>query len=171
MKVSPIHIPGILVVEPHIFGDERGTFSQTFDKDTFNIDFIIEAQSISRAGVIRGLHFQEEPFAQSKLVRVSSGKIIDVVVDLRNGSPTYGDHFKIELSSKNGRQLFIPKGFAHGFLALTDLAVVQYKFDVPYNANAQAGIVWNDPDIGIDWGITKPIISDKDKNLPFWRYI
>ena len=165
--------PGLLIFEPLVFEDERGFFFESYNEQVFfrnNITakFIQDNQSYSCYGVIRGLHYQLEPHAQSKLVRVSQGSILDVVVDMRKGSPAYGRSFSIELSADNKKQLFIPKGFAHGFSVLSDEAGVIYKCDSFYNKESEAGIIYNDPVLNIDWRVpdSKAIISSKDLQLP-----
>jgi dTDP-4-dehydrorhamnose 3,5-epimerase len=167
-------LPGILIFEPTVFEDSRGYFYESYNEKVFqsagiNLCFVQDNQSSSSYGVIRGLHYQLPPNAQSKLVRALYGTILDVAVDIRKGSPTYGKVFSIELSAQNKKQLFIPKGFAHGFSVLSEKAEVLYKCDAFYNKESDAGICYNDPDLDIDWGIPKDksIISDKDKLLPF----
>jgi len=162
-------IPGLLVFEPRVFEDSRGYFfesynAQAFEKQGLNIHFVQDNQSRSSYGVIRGLHFQSPPHAQSKLVRAIAGKILDVAVDIRVGSPTYGKCFAIELSAENKKQLFIPKGFAHGFSVLSEIAEVLYKCDGFYCKDAEGGIIYNDRQLNIDWQIPadKAIVSDKD---------
>jgi dTDP-4-dehydrorhamnose 3,5-epimerase len=166
-------IPGVLIVEPKVFEDSRGYFFEsynelTFQKEGIHIRFVQDNQSSSAYGVIRGLHYQQAPYAQTKLVRVIYGAILDVAVDIRKGSPTYGHKVCLELSAANKRQLLIPKGFAHGFSVLSDVAEVMYKCDALYNKESDAGIIYNDPVLNIDWQIPaeEAIISDKDKVLP-----
>ena len=166
-------IPGLLVFEPNVFEDSRGYFFESYNENTFRAEgidarWVQDNQSSSTYGVIRGLHYQLPPFAQSKLVRVLRGKILDVVVDIRKGSPTYGKVFAQKLSAKNKKQLFIPAGFAHGFSVLSKKAEVLYKCDGFYNKEAEGGIIYNDPALAIDWGIpgADAIVSDKDKLLP-----
>ncbi len=165
--------PGLLVFEPAVFEDSRGYFFEAYNEKIFqqqglNIRWVQDNQSSSGYGVIRGLHYQLPPFAQTKLVRVLRGKILDVAVDIRKGSPTFGTHYTKVLSAKNKRQLLIPKGFAHGFSVLSRSAEVLYKCDEWYNKQSEAGILYNDPDLQIDWRISEEdrIISDKDKALP-----
>ncbi len=164
---------GLLVFEPNVFEDSRGYFFEAYNEKQFqqegiDIRWIQDNQSSSTYGVIRGLHYQLPPFDQTKLVRVLRGKILDVVVDIRKGSPTFGKSFSKVLSAKNKRQLFIPKGFAHGFSVLSEKAEVLYKCDGFYNKESEGGIIYNDPALEIDWRITaeEAIISDKDKVLP-----
>lgn len=166
-------IPGLLVFEPNVFEDSRGYFFESYNEKTFraegiDIRWVQDNQSSSSYGVIRGLHYQLPPFAQSKLVRVLKGKILDVVVDIRKGSPTFGKVFVQKLSAKNKKQLFIPAGFAHGFSVLSKEAEVLYKCDNFYNKEAEAGILYNDPALAIDWGVVEKdaIVSEKDQILP-----
>ena len=151
-----------------MFKDERGFFYESYNKNNLDIDivFVQDNESKSYKGVIRGLHFQAPPFEQTKLVRCISGNILDVAVDLRTNSKTYGKSFSIELSSENNKQLFVPKGFAHGFQVLSETAIVNYKVDNFYNPKSDSGIIWNDKDLSIDWNLDlKPILSDKDLKL------
>ncbi|HMW94451.1 MAG TPA: dTDP-4-dehydrorhamnose 3,5-epimerase, partial [Chitinophagales bacterium] len=172
MKVSPTNIPDLLIIEPAIFEDERGFFYESYNQQKFlenglNFDFVQDNHSKSTFGVLRGLHFQTGIHAQTKLVRVIQGCVIDVAVDLRIGSPTYLQSFSIELSAENKKQLLIPKGFAHGFLVITENCEFIYKCDALYNKEADAGVYFNDPSLNIDWGnieATNYIISEKDKN-------
>ncbi|HNM66495.1 MAG TPA: dTDP-4-dehydrorhamnose 3,5-epimerase [Chitinophagales bacterium] len=174
MKVSPTNIPDLLIIEPAIFEDERGFFYESYNQQKFlenglNFDFVQDNHSKSTFGVLRGLHFQTGIHAQTKLVRVIQGCVIDVAVDLRIGSPTYLQSFSIELSAENKKQLLIPKGFAHGFLVITENCEFIYKCDALYNKEADGGIYFNDASLDIDWGnidLDNLIISDKDKNLP-----
>lgn len=173
MPFTATDIPGLLVFEPKVFEDSRGCFFESYNEDIFRkegIDFrwVQDNQSTSMFGVIRGLHYQLPPFAQAKLVRVLKGKILDVAVDIRKGSPTYGQSFSIKLSAKNKKQLFIPAGLAHGFSVLSKKAEVLYKCDRFYNKESEAGIIYNDPDLNIDWEIPAEdaIISEKDMFLP-----
>jgi dTDP-4-dehydrorhamnose 3,5-epimerase len=174
----PFHktdIPGLLVFEPKVFEDSRGYFFESYNENIFreqgiDLRFVQDNQSSSGYGVIRGLHYQLEPYGQSKLIRVFNGTILDVVLDLRQGSPTVGKTFSIKLSGENRRQLFIPSGFAHGFSVLTEKAEVLYKCDKFYNKDSECGILYNDPALKIDWQIpaSDAIISDKDKVLPLF---
>lgn len=173
MPFQETHISGLLVFEPKVFEDNRGYFFEAYNDHIFSeagikMKFVQDNQSKSGYGVIRGLHYQMNPFAQTKLVRVLDGKILDVAVDIRKNSPTYGKHFSIELSAENKKQLFIPAGFAHGFSVLSETAIVLYKCDAFYNKESEGGIFYNDPALGIDWQIPagKEIISDKDRLLP-----
>ena len=175
MNVIKTDIEGVVIIEPELFGDSRGYFMESYSQSKFDgvvapIRFVQDNRSHSRYGVVRGLHYQKEPYAQSKLVSCVVGKVLDVAVDIREGSPTYGKYVAVELSAENKRQLFIPKGFAHGFAVLSDEALFEYKCDEFYHPEAEAGIAWNDPNIGIDWRLPKEdiILSKKDseyKNL------
>ncbi len=177
MKATKTDLEGCFICQPKIFEDERGNFSETFNQEAFrketgvDVLFVQDNQSISKKNVLRGFHFQVGAYAQAKLIRVVKGKIIDVCVDLREDSSTYLKHFKIELSATNAKQLFIPKGFAHGFLALEDNTIVSYKCDNFYNKQFEKGIKYNDPILGVDWQIDHDqlIISEKDQNLPFFE--
>ena len=174
MKISRTFIEDLIIIEPQLFEDDRGFFYESYNKNNLdkvvNVIFIQENESKSYKGVIRGLHFQVPPFEQTKLVRCVSGKILDVVVDLRKKSKTYGKSFSIELSSENKKQLFVPKGFAHGFQVLSEEAIVDYKVDEYYNPDSDSGIIWNDKDLSIDWSLDlKPILSDKDLKLELFK--
>lgn len=173
MPFEKTGIPGLLVFTPQVFEDSRGYFFESYNENTFRKDgidtrWVQDNQSSSDYGVIRGLHYQLPPFPQSKLVRVLKGKILDVVVDIRKGSPTYGEVYVERLSATNKKQLFIPAGFAHGFSVLSKKAEVLYKCDGFYNKESEAGILYNDPALNIDWGIPEEdsIVSEKDKILP-----
>ncbi len=168
MKVLTTPISNLLVIQPNVFEDERGYFFESYSKELFkkngiNVDFLQDNQSLSQAGVLRGLHFQNPPYAQGKLVRVIKGAILDVAVDIRKKSPTYGKHFAIDLNEKNKTMLWIPEGFAHGFLTLEDNTVFSYKCTNYYNKASEDCILWNDKTIGIDWKVENPILSEKDK--------
>ena len=168
MKINKTFIEDLLIIEPQLFKDERGFFYESYNKNNLdiNIVFVQDNESKSYKGVIRGLHFQAPPFEQTKLVRCVSGNILDVAVDLRTNSKTYGKSFSIELSSENNKQLFVPKGFAHGFQVLSETAIVNYKVDNFYNPKSDSGIIWNDKDLSIDWNLDlKPILSKKDLKL------
>jgi len=174
MKISKTFIKDLLVIEPQLFKDERGFFYESYNKKKLDknikIVFVQDNESKSIKGVIRGLHFQAPPFEQTKLVRCVSGNILDVAVDLRTNSKTYGKSFSIELSSINNKQLFIPKGFAHGFQVLSKKAIVNYKIDKHYNSDSDSGIIWNDKDLSIDWNLdVKPILSNKDLKLDLFK--
>lgn len=174
MKIIETEIQGLFIIEPDVYGDSRGYFFESFSKKRFeeqtgiNVDFVQDNESRSTYGVVRGLHFQRPPYAQAKLVRVVSGRVLDVAVDLREGSPTYGKHVAVELSGENHRQVFIPKGFAHGFSVLSEEAVFQYKCDDYYAPETEGAVAWDDPDIAIDWRIPADdmILSEKDKKNP-----
>lgn len=172
MKFTETGIPGLIIIEPNVFEDQRGYFLESYNQKEFEsiigkIDFVQDNESKSTYGVLRGLHFQNPPFTQAKLVRCILGKILDVAVDLRKGSPTFGKHFTIELTSEDKRQLFMPKGFAHGFTVISEEAVFSYKVDNFYSPTHDSGIAWNDPQFGIDWKVpfNEIILSDKDKGL------
>lgn len=176
MKVIRTDIPDVVIVEPKVFGDHRGYFFESFSERDFaeqvrEVKFVQDNESRSCYGVVRGLHFQLPPHAQSKLVRVVSGRVLDVAVDIRRGSPTFGRHVAVELSAENHRQLFIPRGFAHGFAVLSDEAVFQYKCDSYYAPQSEAAIAWDDPAIGIDWGIPadRILLSEKDRRSPLLK--
>lgn len=166
-------IPGLLVFEPAVFEDPRGYFFESYNEKLFadagiQIKFVQDNQARSVYGVIRGLHYQMAPNAQTKLVRVLSGSILDVAVDLRQGSPTYGKVFSVELTAENKKQLLVPKGFAHGYSVLSDTAEVMYKCDAFYNKASEGGVIYNDPGLNIDWGVPteNAIVADKDKLYP-----
>ena len=170
MKITTTAIEGVVILEPKVFGDERGYFFESFSQREFEekvckTTFVQDNESSSRYGVLRGLHFQKPPHAQAKLVRVVKGKVLDIAVDIRKGSPTFGHHVSIELSGENKRQLFIPRGFAHGFAVLSEEVVFQYKCDRYYVPHSEGGILWNDPALGIDWKLPEEdvILSEKDK--------
>lgn len=176
MPFTETTIPGLLIFEPDVFEDDRGYFFESYNEARFNrqgifVQWVQDNQSSSQGGVIRGLHYQLPPFAQTKLVRVLKGKILDVAVDIRKGSPSYGQSFSIVLSGKNKKQLLIPKGFAHGFSVLSDKAEVLYKCDIAYNKESEAGIIYNDKELNIDWGVPDDmiIVSEKDKLLPSFK--
>lgn len=173
MKVIRTDIEDVVIIEPKVFGDHRGYFFESFSAKDFNaqvrdVKFVQDNESKSCFGVLRGLHFQKPPHAQSKLVRVVKGAVLDVAVDIRKGSPTFGKHVAVELTEDNHRQLFIPRGFAHGFVVLTDEVVFQYKCDNFYSPESEGAIAWDDPDLGIDWMVPseKVILSAKDTSHP-----
>tara|TARA_B100000795_G_C22781918_1_gene432751 strand:- start:974 stop:1528 length:555 start_codon:yes stop_codon:yes gene_type:complete len=175
MNFIKTNIEGIVIIEPRVFGDERGYFLESYNKKKFKdaigkVSFVQDNESKSSKGVLRGLHFQKPPFSQAKLVRCIEGRVLDVTVDIREGSPTYGKHFAIELSAENKRQLFIPRGFAHGFLVLSNMAIFAYKVDNIYAPDCDAGIRWNDEELDIQWGLEESdvLISEKDSELPFF---
>lgn len=173
MEVIHTAINGVVIIEPRIFGDNRGYFFESFSQREFEekvcrTTFVQDNESKSIAGVVRGLHFQKPPFSQSKLVRVVRGAVLDVAVDIRKGSPTYGQHVAVELTEDNHRQFFIPRGFAHGFAVLSDEAIFQYKCDNFYAPQSEGAIAWNDPALGIDWRVPAEnrILSEKDMHHP-----
>lgn len=172
MNVVETAIRDVKIVEPNVFGDHRGWFSETWNKRVWEqagicADFVQDNQSYTKqAGTLRGLHFQNNPMAQAKLVRVVRGAVLDVVVDLRRGSPTYLQHVGVELSAENKRQLFIPRGFAHGFLTLTDDVEFVYKVDAFYSKEHDRSVRFDDPQIGIKWPVDNPILSQKDLDAP-----
>lgn len=173
MNVIPTAIEGVLILEPRVFGDDRGYFFESFSAASFReqvcaTDFVQDNESFSRYGVVRGLHYQLPPYAQSKLVRVVRGSVLDVAVDIRRGSKTFGQHVAVELSERNHRQLFIPRGFAHGFSVLSPEVIFQYKCDNYYAPDSEGAIAWDDPDLAIDWRIPADhvILSEKDKHHP-----
>ena len=173
MAFEKTGFPGLLIYNPAVFEDKRGYFFESYNQKAFStggieIFFIQDNQASSSFGVIRGLHYQKNPFAQTKLIRVLSGKIIDVAVDIRKNSPTYGKAYTIELSAENRKQLLIPKGFAHGYSVISETAEVFYKCDAFYNKESEGGIAWNDPALNIDWKVPtgSAIISEKDSNYP-----
>ena len=172
MNFIKTKISGVYIIEPKVFGDARGYFLESFNQKEFEknigkIEFVQDNESKSSRGVIRGLHFQKPPYAQAKLVRCIEGVVLDVAVDVRKGSPTYGKHVAVELSGKNKRQLFVPRGFAHGFAVLSEFATFAYKVDNTYAPEFDSGILWNDPDLNIDWKISEDEVrsSEKDKGL------
>lgn len=174
MEFVPTHIPDVVHIKPRVFGDSRGYFLESFRRDLFashigEIDFMQDNESKSGYGVLRGLHYQLPPYAQSKLVRVVIGRVLDVAVDIRKSSPTFGQHVAIELSDEDKSQVFIPQGFAHGFIVLSKEAIVSYKVDAPYAPKHERGIIYADPDLSIDWSLpgSEIILSDKDRSLPF----
>ena len=174
MEVIKTEIEGVFIIEPKVFGDSRGYFFESFNANEFkaktgvDINFVQDNESRSHYGVLRGLHFQKPPYAQSKLVRVVKGRVVDVAVDIRKESATYGKYVSVELTEDNHRQFFIPKGFAHGFVVLTDDAIFQYKCDNFYHPEAEGALMWNDPDVNIVWPIKAEDIelSAKDQNHP-----
>lgn len=173
MEIIKTHIDGVVIIEPRLFCDDRGYFFESFSQREFEEKvcrtvFVQDNESKSSYGVLRGLHFQKPPFAQSKLVRVVKGAVLDVAVDIRRHSPTFGQHVAVELTADNHRQFFIPRGFAHGFSVLTDEVVFQYKCDNYYAPQSEGALAWDDPDLGIDWRIPadKVILSEKDRHHP-----
>lgn len=169
MKIIETGIKDLIVIDVNVFGDERGYFYESFNEKSWKEEvgylpnFVQDNESMSHQGVLRGLHFQKPPHAQAKLVRVVKGSVLDVAVDLRKNSPTYGQSFKMKLSEENKKQLFIPQGFAHGFLTLEDNTIFSYKCTDFYNKESEEGLLWNDESLGIDWGFKEPLLSEKDK--------
>ena len=179
MEFIRTSIPEILLIKPKVFDDPRGYFAETFRQKDLNdalgykVNFCQDNENMSKKGVLRGLHFQLPPFAQSKLVRVIEGEVLDITVDIRQGSPTFGKHISQILSSSNRYQLFIPRGFAHGFVVLSDWAIFSYKVDNYYSYNSEAGIAFDDPSLGIDWKLSPDqlLLSDKDLKQPILEKI
>ncbi len=176
MKIVKTAIEGVVILEPQLIGDKRGYFFESFRQSDFSksvsdTTFTQENQSKSSYGVLRGLHFQREPHAQSKLIKVVKGKILDIALDIRKGSPTFGEHVAVELSEENNLQLFIPRGFAHGFVVLSSEAVVQYKCDNYYSKDSEGSLLWCDADLNIDWRIdlAEAILSPKDMESPRFK--
>ena len=174
MNLIKTKLEGVYIIEPKVFGDERGWFMETYSKiktpEIAACDFVQDNHSYSKEkGILRGIHFQNGEHAQSKLVRCIRGAVLDVAVDLRKGSPTYMQWEAVELSEENKKQLFIPRGFGHGFLTLTEDVEFVYKTDNYYNYESDRSIIWNDPDIGVDWGTENPVLSEKDSNAPRLR--
>ncbi len=167
MKVTPTELPDVLLIEPDVFGDQRGFFMETWNRRRYaqaglEVDFVQDNLSLSRQGILRGLHYQW-PQPQGKLVQVLKGAVFDVAVDIRKGSPTFGRWVGFELSADNHRQLYIPEGFAHGFCVLSETALFAYKCTDFYNPDTERSLLWNDPDLGIAWPVAEPLLSDKDR--------
>ncbi len=174
MEIIKTPIEGLLVLQPKIWHDERGYFFESFRADVFEklnieIDFVQDNQSLSQRGTIRGLHFQKAPFEQGKLVRVVQGRVLDVALDIRKNSPTYGQYYAIELSAENQTQFYIPPGFAHGFSTLEDNTIFCYKCTNYYHKASEGGVLFNDPALNIDWKVEGLFVSDKDKELPLLK--
>lgn len=168
MEVQNTSIPDVKIFTPRVFKDDRGYFFESFREDVLKKtgiteQFVQDNQSLSQKGILRGLHFQLPPYDQAKLVRVNSGSVLDVVVDIRKGSPHYGQHVAVKLSADNFMQLFVPRGFAHGFVTLENNTIFEYKCSNYYHAESEAGLMWNDPDLYIDWGVSNPTLSGKDE--------
>lgn len=176
MNIIKTDIEGVLIIEPRVFGDARGYFFESYNARDFreqtglDVHFVQDNESRSSYGVVRGLHFQLPPYSQAKMVRVVEGCVLDVAVDIRCGSATYGHHIAVELSAENKRQFFLPKGMAHGFAVLSETAIFQYKCDEYYHPEAEGAIAWDDPTLAIDWHIdpTKALLSDKDRHHPLF---
>jgi dTDP-4-dehydrorhamnose 3,5-epimerase len=173
MQIRETSIAGLVEIFPRVFQDDRGFFFESYNEEIFKklglpTNFVQDNQSFSIKGVVRGLHFQNAPFAQGKLVRVISGRVLDVAVDIRPDSPTFGKHEVFELRSDTNNMAYVPEGFAHGFVALED-SVFSYKCTNVYNKGAESGLLWNDPELGIDWGVENPIVSEKDVILPTFK--
>lgn len=176
MIVRKTEIEGLLEIEPSVFRDERGYFLESFRNDVLRAagitaDFVQDNESMSQKGVLRGLHFQAPPYGQGKLVRVVRGAVLDVAVDIRTGSPTYGRHVSVVLTGDNKKQFWVPPGFAHGFLVLEDDTVFSYKCTGYYNRESEGAIKWDDPSLGIEWNISDPVLSEKDKIAPLLSHI
>jgi dTDP-4-dehydrorhamnose 3,5-epimerase len=174
MKIIKTPIPDLLIVEPDVFNDQRGYFFEVYNQERYfnnnmNIKFVQDNESKSGKNVLRGLHFQKPPFAQGKLVRVIQGKVLDVAVDIRKGSPTYGKYHSVELDAESKRMFYIPEGFAHGFLTLEENTIFAYKCTNYYNKESEGSLLWCDETIGIDWNVENPILSDKDKISPLFK--
>jgi len=174
MEIVKTKIPDLYIIKPRVFEDNRGYFFESYNKNIFlqnGIDqnFVQDNESKSSKGVLRGLHFQKTPFAQGKLVRVMQGAVLDVAVDLRKASPTYGEWVAVELNHDNKWMYWIPPGFAHGFVTLEDSTVFFYKCTNVYNKDSEGSILWNDPDLNIDWKVANPILSEKDQNSPLFK--
>lgn len=179
MKIEKTILEGALIIEPDVFPDARGFFMETFEEKRYaealglSVEerFVQDNLNVSKKGVLRGLHYQAPPFAQGKLVSVLRGRVLDVAVDIRSGSPTFGQHVMVELSAENHRQLFVPRGFAHGFLVLEDETIFTYKCTNVYSKEHDRGVLWNDPALGISWGVEQPLVSEKDQKHPLLQDI
>lgn len=174
MQLISTPISDLFIIQPKVFEDPRGYFFESYNRTLFkehqiDVDFVQDNQSLSQKNVLRGLHFQNPPYAQGKLVRVITGSVLDVAVDIRKDSKTYGEYYALVLDEKKKNMLWIPPGFAHGFLTLEDNTIFSYKCTNLYNKASEDSIIWNDPDIGIDWGTTTPLLSEKDKEAKFFK--
>ncbi len=176
MQIERTAIEGVVIIQPNVYLDQRGYFFESYSKRVFNekvgnITFVQDNESMSTRGVLRGLHFQKAPYAQAKLVRVVQGEVLDVAVDIRRNSPTFGEHVAVKLSGENKRQLFIPRGFAHGYVVLSEEAIFQYKCDNYYMPEYEGGLLWNDPALKIDWLLATEeiILSEKDQRQPLLK--
>ncbi len=176
MEIEKTNIEGLLLLKPRVLGDQRGYFFESYRTELFlslgiNARFVQDNESLSGKGVLRGLHFQNPPHAQGKLVRVVTGAVLDVAVDIRKGSPTYGRHVAFELNDRNKHMVWIPEGFAHGFLTLSEGTIFQYKCTNYYNKDSEGSIRWNDPDLAIDWQYADPVVSEKDRAAPHFNQL
>ena len=174
MEITRLEIEGLLIIKPKVFADERGHFFESWNQNLYNeigidLDFVQDNQSISQKDVLRGLHFQNPPFAQGKLVRVIKGSVIDVAVDLRKDSITYGQHVTVKLTENNMKNFWIPPGFAHGFVALENNTIFSYKCTEFYHKIAEGSLLWNDPDLKISWGVQNPLVSEKDRQASLFK--
>lgn len=175
MKLIETKIKDLYILDPRVFGDDRGYFFESFNSQTFQeligeeVEFVQDNQSMSGENIVRGLHFQNPPFAQGKLVRVIKGEVIDVAVDIRKDSPTYGEHVSVRLSGENNRMFWIPPGFAHGFSSLEEGTIFSYKCTNYYSKESEGSVAWDDPELNINWGVENPIISEKDQESPLFR--
>jgi dTDP-4-dehydrorhamnose 3,5-epimerase len=174
MQIQKTHIDGLLIIVPNVFKDNRGGFFEPYNKQLFashglNMEFVQDNQSTSCKGVVRGLHLQSPPFAQGKLVRVVSGSAYDVAVDIRKSSPTFGKHIKVKLDAEENKLFWIPEGFAHGFIAMEDNTIFQYKVTNYYNKDSEISILWNDPILNIQWEVEYPVVSEKDMQSPLFK--
>lgn len=175
MKLIETKIKDLYIIDPRVFGDDRGYFFESFNSQTFQeligeeVEFVQDNQSMSGENIVRGLHFQNPPFAQGKLVRVIKGEVIDVAVDIRKDSPTYGEHVSVRLSGENNRMFWIPPGFAHGFSSLEEGTIFSYKCTNYYSKESEGSVAWDDPELNINWGVENPIISEKDQESPLFR--
>ena len=174
MTIQETFIQDLLIIQPRIFADDRGYFYESYNKEAFlklglDLNFVQDNQSLSQKGVLRGLHFQTPPFAQGKLVRVIQGSVLDVAVDIRVNSPTYGQYKKVILSGENKNMFWIPPGFAHGFITLEDNTIFTYKCTAGYNKESEGTLMWNDPILNIDWGIDNPLVSAKDQKAELFE--
>tara|TARA_B110000977_G_scaffold39796_1_gene53466 strand:+ start:531 stop:1076 length:546 start_codon:yes stop_codon:yes gene_type:complete len=175
MKLIETKIKDLYILDPRVFGDDRGYFFESFNSQTFQeligeeVEFVQDNQSMSGENILRGLHFQNPPFAQGKLVRVIKGEVIDVAVDIRKDSPTYGEHVSVRLSGENNRMFWIPPGFAHGFSSLEEGTIFSYKCTNYYSKESEGSVAWDDPELNINWGVENPIISEKDQESPLFR--
>ena len=174
MTLEETFLKGLYLIKPRVFEDERGYFFESFNQARFrenglNLNFVQDNQSKSRKNVLRGLHFQNPPAAQGKLIQVIKGGVLDVAVDIRKASPTYGKHYAVELTESNKLMMYIPEGFAHGFLTLSNDTIFSYKCTDFYNPSLESGLLWNDPDLAIDWKILDPVLTEKDRNAKRFR--